>query len=136
MGDTVNLSSRLEGLNKEYRTPILVGSGTFEAVQSAGFLFRELDLIQVKGKLQPVTIYELVALRSAAAEHQERLDAFARARASYLRREWLEAQKLFQEVLDRWPDDGPSRTYWKRCPDYRLGASNGAWAGVVVMCPR
>src|SRR5260370_8110777 len=97
MGDTVNLCWRLVGLDKEYRTHILVGSGTFEAVQSAGFLFRELDLIQVKGKLQPVTIYELVALRSAAAEHQERLDAFARARASYLRRECLQAQKLLQE---------------------------------------
>ncbi len=133
MGDTVNLSSRLEGLNKEYRTHILVGSGTFEAVQSAGFLFRELDLIQVKGKLQPVTIYELVALRSAAAEHQERLDSFARARASYLRREWLEAQKLFQEVLDRWPDDGPSRTYWKRCQDYLFEAPNESWDGVFVM---
>jgi len=63
MGDAVNLSSRLEGLNKEYRTHILVGSSTFEAARDAGFLFRELDLIRVKGKLQPVTIYELVALK-------------------------------------------------------------------------
>jgi adenylate cyclase len=133
MGDTVNLSSRLEGLNKEYRTHILVGSATFEAVRDAGFLFRELDLIRVKGKLQPVTIYELVALRGAAVEHEERLNAFARARTSYLRREWLEAQKMFQEVLDRWPDDGPARTYWKRCQDYLFEAPNESWDGVFVM---
>ncbi len=133
MGDAVNLSSRLEGLNKEYRTHILAGSATFEAVRDAGFLFRELDLIRVKGKLQPVTIYELVALRDAAAEHEERLNAFARARASYLRREWLEAQNMFQEVLDRWPDDGPARTYWKRCQDYLFEAPNESWDGVFVM---
>ena len=133
MGDAVNLSSRLEGLNKEYRTHILVGSATFEAVREAGFLFRELDLIRVKGKLQPVTIYELVALRDTAAEHEERLNAFARARANYLRREWLEAQSMFQEVLDRWPDDGPARTYWKRCQDYLFEAPNESWDGVFVM---
>jgi len=133
MGDAVNLSSRLEGLNKEYRTHILVGSTTFEVARDAGFLFRELDLIRVQGKLQPVTIYELVALRAAAVEHEERLNAFARARAGYLRREWLEAQKLFQEVLDRWPDDGPARTYWKRCQDYLFDAPNENWDGVFVM---
>ncbi len=133
MGDAVNLSSRLEGLNKEYRTHILIGPATFEAVRNAGFLLRELDLIRVKGKLQPVTIYELVALKDAAVEHEERLNAFARARASYLRREWLEAQKMFQEVLDRWPDDGPARTYWKRCQDYLFEAPTENWDGVFVM---
>jgi adenylate cyclase len=133
MGDAVNLSSRLEGLNKEYRTYILVGPSTFEAARDAGFLFRELDLIRVKGKLQPVTIYELVALRDGTAEHEERLNAFACARASYLRREWLEAQNMFQEVLDRWPDDGPARTYWKRCQDYLFEAPNESWDGVFVM---
>lgn len=133
MGDAVNLSSRLEGLNREYRTHILLGPATFKAVREADFVFRELDLIRVMGKLQPVTIYELVALRGAAADHEERLNAFARARASYLRREWLEAQKLFQEVLDRWPDDGPARSYWKRCQDYLFEAPNESWDGVFVM---
>lgn len=56
LGDTVNLSSRLEGLNKEYGTHIIVNESTYEAAKDAGFLFRELDLIRVKGKLQPVTI--------------------------------------------------------------------------------
>jgi adenylate cyclase len=133
MGDAVNLSSRLEGLNKEYGTHILIGSATFEAARNAGFLFRELDLIRVKGKLQPVTIYELVAHIDAAAEHEERLNAFALARDSYLRREWLEAQKMFQQVLDRWPDDGPSRAYWKRCQDYLFEAPTVNWDGVFVM---
>jgi adenylate cyclase len=133
MGDAVNLSSRLEGLNKEYRTHIIVGSGTYEAVRDAGFLFRELDLILVKGKLQPVTIYELVALKNDAGQHEELLNEFARARASYLRREWLEAQTIFQSILDRWPEDGPARAYWKRCQDYLFEAPNENWDGVFVM---
>ncbi len=133
MGDVVNLSSRLEGLNKEYRTHVLVGPATYEATRDSGFLYRELDLIQVQGKLKPVTIYELVALKEATAEHEERLTAFQLARATYLRREWLEAQKMFQDVLDRWPDDGPSRTYWKRCQDYLFEAPTESWDGVFVM---
>lgn len=133
MGDTVNLSSRLEGLNKEYRTHIIVGSGTYEAVRDAGFLFRELDLILVKGKLQPVTIYELVALKEDANQHEELLNEFARARASYLRRDWLEAQTMFQSILEHWPEDGPARAYWKRCQDYLFEAPNENWDGVFVM---
>src|SRR5258708_2550586 len=60
LGDTVNLSSRLEGLNKEYGTHILVNESTHAAVKDDGFLFRELDIIRVKGKLQPAMLYELV----------------------------------------------------------------------------
>ena len=61
LGDTVNLSSRLEGLNKEYATHILLSDSTYEAVQDPLLIFREIDLIRVKGKSQPVTLYELIA---------------------------------------------------------------------------
>src|SRR5215472_7127153 len=114
MGDSVNLASRLEGLNKEFRTHILVGPATYAAAKDAGFLFRELDLIRVQGKFKPVTIYELVSFKEDTQLHAERLEEFVRARASYLHRNWLEAQQIFQAILERWPDDGPARTYWKR----------------------
>jgi adenylate cyclase len=133
MGDVVNLSSRLEGLNKEFRTHILVGPATYESARGAGFVFREVDLIQVKGKVKPVTIYELVSTKEDFNSHEERLNEFARGRATYLRRDWLEAQKIFQAMLDRWPDDGPSRAYWKRCQDYLFEAPNESWDGVFVM---
>src|SRR5205823_2045576 len=67
LGDTVNLSSRLEGLNKDYGTHIIVNESTYNAVKDSDFIFRELDLIRVKGKLQPVTIYELVGRGSDAS---------------------------------------------------------------------
>lgn len=139
LGDAVNLASRLEGLNKEYATNILASETTFAAARDAGFLFREMDLIRVKGKLKPVTIYELVARAeegpggAAPKELAERLEMFARGRRLYRQRQWAEAQKSFQELLARWPGDGPSRTYWKRCQEYLFEEPEANWDGVYVM---
>jgi adenylate cyclase len=139
IGDTVNLSSRLEGLNKEYGTHILANESTFAAAKNEGFLFRELDIIRVKGKLQPVTIYELLGelaeLQDEATfgELMERLKKFAEARLLYHQRQWDPAQRAFQGILDRWPDDGPSRMYWKRCQDYLFDEPPIGWDGVFTM---
>jgi adenylate cyclase len=134
LGDTVNLSSRLEGLNKEYDTHIVVNESTYAAAKSAGLVFRELDLIRVKGKDHPVTIYELVARKSELTpELQARLDAFAEGRALYRERQWDAAQRAFQRVLERWSGDGPSRVYWKRCQEYLFDEPPSGWDGVFTM---
>jgi adenylate cyclase len=139
LGDTVNLSSRLEGLNKEYGTHILVNESTYAEVKDDGFLFRELDIIRVKGKLQPVTIYELVGNLSelehdpAYNELKQRLKDFAAARELYRKRDWEQAQHAFQEILNRTPDDGPSRMYWKRCQEYLFDEPPLGWDGVFTM---
>src|ERR1700676_4024731 len=139
LGDTVNLSSRLEGLNKEYGTHILVNESTYAAVKNAEFLFRELDIIRVKGKLQPVTIYELMGKLSELAQDpsykalKQRLRDFAAARELYRMRHWEQAQHAFQEILDRTPDDGPSRMYWKRCQEYLFDEPPVGWDGVFTM---
>jgi adenylate cyclase len=139
LGDTVNLSSRLEGLNKDYGTHILVNETTFAAAKDDGFVFRELDLIRVKGKLQPVTIYELIgragenSVYGTPDELRARLDFFQQAHELYRKRRWEEAQKTFQLILDKWPDDGPSRTYWKRCQDYLFDEPSSGWDGVFTM---
>lgn len=138
LGDTVNLSSRLEGLNKEYGTHIIANESTYEAAKVAGFLFRELDLIRVKGKLQPVTIYELFARLSdleeaALTDARARLSKFADARALYKERKWAAALEAFQKILDRWPKDGPSLVYLKRCEEYLAAEPVSDWDGVFVM---
>lgn len=139
LGDAVNLSSRLEGLNKDYGTHIVVNETTYAAAQGDGFLFRELDLLRVKGKLQPVTIYQLVgrkedfAAKGTAAEQFALLEQFSHARELYRRREWEAAQRAFQDILDRWPEDGPSRMYWKRCQEYLFDEPPISWDGVFVM---
>ena len=139
LGDTVNLSSRLEGLNKEYGTHIIVNESTYEAAKDAGFLFRELDLIRVKGKLQPVTIYELFARVSdlqatgTLAEARARLAEFEEARKLYRERKWSEARRMFAGILERWAGDGPAQVYEKRCEEYLAEEPVSEWDGVFVM---
>lgn len=139
LGDTVNLSSRLEGLNKDYGTHILVNETTYAAAKDEGFVFRELDLIRVKGKLQPVTIYELIgragqnSVYGTPEDVHARNSLFQQARGLYRKRAWAEAQKTFQIILDKWPDEGPSRTYWKRCQDYLFDEPSSGWDGVFTM---
>ncbi len=137
LGDTVNLSSRLEGLNKEYGTHILLSDTTHAAVENQRLFFRELDLIRVKGKLQPVTLYELVAARGTpegdAPDLEERLDTFAQGRACYRERRWQDAQIIFEKLLERWPNDGPARMYLNRCKEYLVAGPEEDWDGVYVM---
>jgi adenylate cyclase len=139
LGDTVNLSSRLEGLNKDYGTHIIVNETTYAATQDANFLYRELDLIRVKGKTQPVMIYELIgrageeSVYGSFADVQLRLEQFARGRTLYRVRQWQEAQRVFQIMIDKWPDDGPARAYWKRCQEYLFDEPPSGWDGVFTM---
>ncbi|MBI3662294.1 MAG: adenylate/guanylate cyclase domain-containing protein, partial [Acidobacteria bacterium] len=99
MGDSVNLASRLEGLNKEYGTHIILSESAYNGSRAPDFLFRELDLIRVKGKLQPVTIYELVSFREGARDLFDLIELFGKGRACYKRRDWRQAQGHFEKIL-------------------------------------
>jgi adenylate cyclase len=138
LGDSVNLSSRLEGLNKDYGTHILVNESTFTAAGKE-FLFRELDLIRVKGKLQPVIIYELICRTGESSNygsHEEMhtlLARFREARTLYQNRQWADAQAAFMRILEKFPEDGPSRAYWKRCQEYLFDEPPSGWDGVFTM---
>jgi len=134
LGDSVNLSSRLEGLNKDYGTHILANETTYAAAKDAGLVFRELDLIRVKGKNEPVMIYELVGEAATVTPDSEMLlDVFADARRLYQERRWAEAQAAFQSIIDRWTEDGPARAYWKRCQEYLFDEPPAHWDGVFTM---
>ncbi len=133
MGDSVNLASRLEGLNKEYGTHIILSESAYNGSRAPDFLFRELDLIRVKGKLQPVTIFELVAFREGARDAFDLIELFGKGRACYKRRDWRQAQGHFEKILQRWPDDGPSKVFYQRCEEYLLEDPASDWDGVYVM---
>jgi len=139
LGDAVNLSSRLEGLNKDYGTHIIVNETTYQAAKDGGFVFRELDLMRVKGKLQPVTIYQLMgrqadfAADGSAEVMRSQTEMFARARELYRHREWKAARDAFQEFLEKWPEDGPSRVYLQRCQEFIAAEPLANWDGVFIM---
>jgi adenylate cyclase len=131
MGDAVNLASRLEGVNKYYDTEILVSETTYHQVQDV-FLVRELDQVQVKGRAQAVTIYELLDYLPAAGLPPW-LESFAAGRAAYLERRWSQAESLFQETLQLKAEDGPARLYLQRCRNYRQEPPPPEWQGVHVL---
>lgn len=133
MGDTVNLASRLEGLNKEYGTRILLSESTYMALHSGKLLTREIDLIRVKGKLLPVTIYEILGRKESTGAHVELVEMFSQAQAAYKRRDWRHARRAFEEILRRWPDDGPSRVFLARSQEYLAEEPAADWDGVYVM---
>ncbi len=132
MGDHVNLASRLEGMTKEYHCPILISEFTYAQVQGA-FVCRELDRIRVKGKLQPVAIYELLSYLPDFSKHADRLARYESGLAAYRRHEWEQAIALFEDVLAHYPEDGPSQLLMNRCIEFRAESPAEDWDGVYVM---
>jgi adenylate cyclase len=128
LGDHVNLGSRLEGLNKEYKTEIIVGENTARLVEGS-FLLREMDLVRVVGRKQCVHIYELVAASTdqLPTEKQQALSAYAAGLDAYCRQHWNEALSLFSESLALWPEDGPSRLMVERCRIYQASPPPEDW---------
>jgi adenylate cyclase len=133
MGDSVNLASRLEGLNKEYGTRIVISESTRREIQNDDLIFRELDLIRVKGKQQPVTIYEVLSADAAANGGKELAELFGRGRDAYKLQDWRTAKSLFEEVLVRWPNDTPAQIFAARCEEYLAEKPAVDWDGVYEM---
>jgi len=133
MGDSVNLGSRLEGLNKLYGTNIIISEMTYERVREE-ILGRELDLVRVKGKDQPVKIYELLSRRAKTLPEQKALaEEFQAALGEYRNRNWETARKIFQSILERYPADGPARLYVERCQTLEKTPPPEDWDGVYTM---
>jgi len=132
MGDNVNLSSRLEGINKEYGTHIVLSEFTYEVVKEQMFC-RELDSVRVKGKKLPVKIYELVCEQKDAAEHEAYVRRFHQGLDKYKAGQWDEGIALFESVLEVRPDDPPAKLYIQRCLDLKEHPPEGIWDGVFTM---
>jgi adenylate cyclase len=109
LGDNVNLGARLEASNKIYGTRIMISEATLSQA-GEGFIVRELDDLVVRGRTQPVKVFELVGTREDGVSQQvERvLAAYERGRAAAAAEKWREALSAFEEALAVDPEDGPS----------------------------
>ncbi|MBD3306284.1 CHASE2 domain-containing protein [candidate division KSB3 bacterium] len=133
MGDHVNLASRLEGLNKHYGTTIVISQFTYDACQQQGdgdLTVRELDTVRVKGRDEPVIIYELFGYGSLYAKQQDLLAMFSAGIEAYKQRQWSEAIGCFQDVLKLDREDTPSKIYIDRCVQYSHHPPPPDWQGV------
>ena len=132
MGDSVNLGSRLEGINKEYGTNIVISEFTQSSVKDALFC-RELDSVRVKGKKLPVRIYELIGERASSQDKAAFVNLFEEGLAKYKQGLWDEAIAVFRRVLEIRPGDPPSELYIKRCQMLKENPPEGEWDGVFTM---
>lgn len=130
MGDAVNLTSRLESLNKIYRTEILVSDETARLTGEA-FRMRELDLVRVKGRAQALRIHELIGTADApiTLPQQELLRSYALGLAAYREQRWESAMELFRKCLVCAPNDGPAQLMLMRCRVYRDRPPARDWDG-------
>jgi PAS domain S-box-containing protein len=131
IGDHVNLASRLEGLCKIYGTDILISQTTAEAVK-ASFTVRELDLVKVKGRKQPVRIFELISKKDTclSGKFEMTLKFYAKGLEKYRSCRWKEATGFFEEALKNHPGDNPSKTMFDRCKIYMENPPEKNWHGV------
>lgn len=130
LGDTVNLASRLEAVNKIYGTGVLLSDACYR-LAAGQILVRELDLVQVYGRQQPVTIYELLGEATAAAP--DWLGPFAEGLQYYRSRQWSRAEDCFREVLRLRPGDPPAEVFIKRINDFRQQPPPEHWQGLHVL---
>ena len=134
MGDHVNLGSRLESANKFYGTYIMISEFTYEYVKK-DFFTRELDLIRVKGKEQPIKVFELIAFKDEKLSENflKLLDVYPAGLQFYKTQQWDKAIEQFESCLQLVPDDMPSAEYRTRCIEYKFNSPGPDWDGVTVM---
>lgn len=131
IGDTVNLASRLEGMTKLYGIKIIVSESTYKDCKRS-FIFRRLDLVKVKGKNEPVAIYELMGTNDSAGKHAELATLFKEALIDYSKGKFKTAKVGFESILEKYPDDAPSQLFIGRCIEFITTPPPTGWDGAYV----
>lgn len=134
IGDGVNLAARLESACKQYGAQILISEFTFRKLKGT-YRVREVDLAVVKGKTQPVAVYEVLDFHDEESFPHivEVSGLFKDAMAKYRHRAWDDAIRLFGEALKLHPEDKPSQLFIERAKILKKTPPAEDWAGVWVM---
>ncbi|MGB0935494.1 MAG: adenylate/guanylate cyclase domain-containing protein [Alphaproteobacteria bacterium] len=138
LGDGVNLSARLESVNKQYGTEILVSHDVYDKTHRFCH-FRPLDVVAVKGKKEGQKIYELVGMKQGepslfpSRERIEFIELFSDAFKVYLEQRWDEAIDKFSKIMERFGKDQVSEMYVKRCKDFKKNPPKKGWKGVIQL---
>jgi len=150
IGDTVNIASRLEGLTKVYRHPIIVSEAVYDATKD-NFLLRKLDSVRVKGKTKPLGIYAVYSgfhgaqgnrLRSGEMTdtvtvsslliNRDTLSNYNKGLQVFYMREWKLAQEYFTKALEYDNNDYLSKLYFDRSKEFEKNPPPDDWDGVVI----
>jgi PAS domain S-box-containing protein len=118
ISDAVNLASRIESLTKNYGVSLLITQQTFDRLTNPGdYAIRVIDKVQVKGKSEWVTVYEVFDADwpEVKAGKLATLQLFSEALSLYNMNSFREAAGLFADCLRQNPGDKVARIYWERC---------------------
>ena len=134
IGDGVNLASRLESACKAYSARILASESTVSKLNGT-YKMRDIDLVVVKGKTEPVRVFELLDYHDAQTFPAMRdvLGHFEDGMIAYRNADWTGAIARFEKCLSLNPGDGLSRTYVERCQIMQASPPQGEWTGIWVM---
>ena len=131
LGDAVNLAARLEGLTKEYGVGILVSENIVKAVPAV--VYRELDRVRVKGKLEPISIYEPIGQKGEVANQLiDEIDRFHRVLDRFRQQKWDEAEASLVNLLEADPKRKVYKVYVDRIAALRAKPPGDNWDGVFT----
>ena len=133
IGDAVNLGARLEPANKSYGTLVMASENTVRAATRENFRLRVLDFMTVKGKIEPVTVYEVLKMAGVALppEKEEAIGHYEAGMKAYRGRDWELAREYFRAAVDSDPGDGPSKVYLERSNENIANPPPADWDFVV-----
>ncbi|MCI5224759.1 MAG: hypothetical protein D3924_19350 [Candidatus Electrothrix sp. AR4] len=129
VSDTVNVAARIEGVNKIYRTSLLIGELTYNALENPGdFSLRRIDQFKAKGKSKTITIYEIFEtdppnVRKAKLDS---LHIFVEAVSLYHSGQFCEAKRLFNECTVKCGQDQVA-CYYTECCNRHLNIEEARW---------
>jgi adenylate cyclase len=129
IGDGVNLASRLEGLTRQYNVPIIVSEAT--RLAAPDFCYRYVDRVRVKGKQEPVSIYEPLGNNMEISDSlRQELDFYDEAQHKYRCADWPGAQSMFKKLAQQYPETELYMIYDERCSQYIQTPPPDPWDGV------
>jgi adenylate cyclase len=134
IGDGVNLSSRMEGVTKQYGCDIVLSEHTYELCQDKIWV-RELDKTRVKGKTQPVSIFELIDFKSNPLDDMMRafLELYHQGREAYTGMRFKEAIQIFEKAAELRQGDRAVDIHINRSQAYLSNPPPPDWDGVHTM---
>jgi hypothetical protein len=132
IGDNVNIAARLERANKEYKTKSLITGIVYDKVRNI-YLCREIDLMTVKGKKEPVKIYEILEEKSRVKKETQLLkEGFEKGLKAYREKKWDEALSIFNDNIEKF-NDGASRVFYDRCTIFKKIPPPSDWDYIFNM---
>lgn len=135
LSDTVNLTSRLEGLTKYYKVSLIISEDVYKQINKDSFHIRFLDKVVVKGKTLPIPVYEVFDVDTEELKQKklQTLKEFQKAQAFYFDRKFADAARQFINILEILPNDSTTKLYLERSARFLLTGVPDDWNGTTIM---